>query len=136
MHSRSTAIGGATIPVVRSAVLLLLAAMILPACSDAGSDSAPAVVPPHDAATYEYVVPVGTGERLDAGDEVELMPAQLKATVGESIFILNQDTRDHDVGPFFVAAGQSLAMEFTRATILSGMCQLNPAGVFEIIITE
>jgi hypothetical protein len=91
---------------------------------------------PHDTATYEYLVPDGTGERLDAGDTIELMPQTLFVKVGESIYIENQDDRDYTVGPFFVAAGQSLAMRFNAVTVLSGECLMNPSGQFEIVVQD
>ncbi|MEQ1698969.1 MAG: hypothetical protein ABMA25_02615 [Ilumatobacteraceae bacterium] len=89
---------------------------------------------PHQTATYEYLVPEGTGERLDDGDTIELMPQTLFVKVGESIYIENQDDRDYNVGPFFVAAGQSLAMRFNTATVLSGECLMNPSGEFQIVV--
>lgn len=121
---------------VRWALLLVLLSPVV-ACSDDSPSAAPSpTLAPHQAATYEYIVPAGTSERIDAGEEIELMPQTLYVKVGESIFIENQDERDYDVGPFFVAAGQSLAMRFTRATVLSGTCEFNPSGQFEIIVQE
>lgn len=105
-----------------------------PAATAAGAAEAP--FSPHQTATYEYLVPDGTGERLDDGDTIELMPQTLFVKVGESIYIENQDDRDYNVGPFFVAAGQSLAMRFNTATVLSGECLMNPSGEFQIVVEE
>ena len=87
-------------------------------------------------ATYEYVVPFGTGNRLDGGEVIELMPAELNVRVGESIRIRNQDTRDYMIGPFFVTAGQVLAMQFTHPGELSGVCVVGSGGTFVINVTE
>lgn len=89
-----------------------------------------------DQATYEFVVPFGTGNRLDGGEVIELMPAELNVKVGESIRILNRDTRDYMIGPFFVTAGQSLAMKFTHPGELSGVCVVGAGGEFVINVTE
>jgi hypothetical protein len=122
--------------VPRAAATLLIAIAVMAGCSsDHGAE--PAVRDtPHQAATYEYVIPRGTGQQLDDGAVIELMPQHLAVKVGESIFIDNQDDRDHNIGPYFVAAGQSLAMRFNRVGVLSGRCEMNPAGTFEITITE
>ena len=86
-------------------------------------------------ATYEYVVPYGTSVRIDQGQKVDLMPQRLDVKVGESIRITNQDGRDYMIGPVFVTAGQSLAMRFTQPGELSGVCSMNPEGVFTISVT-
>ena len=44
-------------------------------------------------ADYDYVIPVGTGERIDAGERIDILPAELQVTVGESIRITNDDSR-------------------------------------------
>lgn len=89
-----------------------------------------------DEATYEYVVPFGTGNRLDGGEVIELMPQELNVKVGESIRIINDDTRDYMIGPFFVTAGQTLAMRFTHPGELSGVCVIGSGGEFVINVTE
>ncbi|MGB8862118.1 MAG: hypothetical protein WCC60_22875 [Ilumatobacteraceae bacterium] len=91
---------------------------------------------PDDTTTYEYVVPFGTGNRLDGGEVVEIMPQTLQVKVGESIRITNDDIRDYMIGPFFVTAGQTLAMRFTHKGRLSGICLVNPEGEFVIEVTD
>jgi hypothetical protein len=39
------------------------------------------------------------------------------------------------IGPFYVAAGQKLAMRFTHVGKLSGVCSMNPEGEFIIDVT-
>ncbi len=89
-----------------------------------------------EAATYEFVVPYGTSVRIDQGQVVDLMPRQLDVKVGESIRIKNQDSRDYMIGPFYVTAGQSLAMRFSQEGQLSGLCSMNPEGEFVIDVTK
>ena len=86
--------------------------------------------------TYEYRVPFGTGERIDSGEVVEIMPSELTVQVGESIRIINDDLRDYMIGPFFVMAGQTLAMRFTNPGVIEGVCQVNPEGRFAITVLE
>ncbi len=89
-----------------------------------------------DETTYEYLVPFGTGNRLDGGEVIELMPSELDVKVGESIRIVNDDTRDYMIGPFFVTAGQTLAMRFTLPGVLEGVCVVGSGGRFVINVTE
>ena len=91
---------------------------------------------PNDRATYEYIVPAGTGQRLDRGEVIELMPQHLTVKVGESMRIINDDDRSYEIGPFYVAAGQRLAMRFTYPGTLRGECLVNPDGEFVIEVRK
>ena len=88
------------------------------------SDSAPA--------DYEYVIPQGTGERIDAGEAINIIPAELEVHVGESIRIVNNDDRGHIVGIFFIGAGEIMSQSFTSAGTLSGGCTIHPSGEFTL----
>jgi len=88
-----------------------------------------------DAATYEYVIPYGTSVSLAAGQTIDLMPTTLAAKVGESIRIVNRDDRDYMVGPFYIAARQTVGMRFTHTGTLVGTCDMNAAGEITITIT-
>ena len=117
------------------AATALVALAILPV--SCGSDDPPAIasygeVSEDEAADYEYVVPYGTSVRINAGQVVDLMPQYRQVRVGETIRIKNQDSRDYMIGPFFVAAAQTLSMRFTQEGTLSGTCTMNPEGIFEI----
>ena len=90
----------------------------------------------NEEATYEYNVPFGTGNRLDSGEIIDIMPQELSVKVGESIRIVNDDIRDFMIGPFFVMAGQTLAMRFTNPGTIEGVCQINPEGKFVITVSE
>ena len=89
-----------------------------------------------EVATYEYVVPYGTSVRIDQGQLVDIMPRLLEVKVNQSIRIRNRDGRDYTIGPFFVGAGQTLAMRFTHEGQLSGMCTMNPEGEFLIKVSK
>ena len=126
---------------LRAAVALCLVplSLVATACGtdrNTGSQLQSAPLGADEEATYEYVVPYGTGNRLDSGLTVEIMPQTLSVKVGESIRITNDDIRDFMVGPFFVQAGQTLAMRFTHAGVLSGVCEINAGGEFVITVTD
>ena len=77
---------------------------------------------------------LGSGNRMDTGEVVEILPSVLQVTVGESICIDNDDIRDYMIGPFFVMAGQTLAMRFTQPGTIEGVCEINPEGKFVITV--
>ena len=122
------------------ALLLPIGSLGLAACGggSGGSAANPAqwgALPKDQKATYEFVVPYGTGVKIDKGQQVDLMPQKLSVKVGDSIRIKNQDGRDYMIGPFFVTAGQQLAMRFTEPGELSGVCSMNPEGQFIIKVS-
>lgn len=89
-----------------------------------------------DAATYEYVIPSGAGEALDAGEPLEILPGELTVTVGETIRIVNDDARGHTVGPFFVGAGETLTQEFAAPGEFEGVCTVHPSGELVLVVEE
>jgi plastocyanin len=127
------------------AVLLPVALVGLAACTNDGNGSTNLSNGPRaqwgalsedEKATYEYEIPYGTSVKIDQGQQVDLMPQHLDVKVGDSIRIRNKDGRDYMIGPFFVTAGQELAMRFTQPGELSGVCQMNPEGEFLINVTK
>jgi plastocyanin len=81
---------------------------------------------------YDVVIPAGSGARIDAGEQLEILPAELVVRVGESIRIVNHDDRGHVVGIFYVGAGETLIQTFTTAGELSGDCSVHPSGRFTL----
>lgn len=84
------------------------------------------------AADYNFMIPAGSGARIDAGEQLEIIPAELVVRVGESIRIVNEDDRGHVVGIFYVGAGETLVQSFTSPGELSGDCSVHPSGQFTL----
>jgi plastocyanin len=87
-----------------------------------------------EAATFEYVIPAGAGEALDAGSPLEILPAELQVNVGDTIRIENQDDRGHTVGPFFVGANETLTQRFSTPGEFEGVCTVHPSGQLVLIV--
>ena len=118
---------------------MLLAATLAVGCGESAKQAAEAhtaALAEDEQATYEYVVPFGTGRSIDRGEVIEIMPPTLQVTVGESIRIVNKDIRGYDIGPFHVGALQTLAMRFTHPGRISGVCAVNAEGEFVVEVTE
>ena len=112
-------------------VLAGIAALLLPAtilaASLLGGDDAPS----------EMVVeiPLGTGDRIDAGEKVEILPEEVQLSVGDRIMLRNYDDRVHTVGPLTVRPGESLYQVFGQAGRFEGNCTLIPSKKVTIVVT-
>ncbi len=113
-------------------VVVLAGAVCLGACGSDDAAGAPAisVVDSLAAATYEYTIPPGAGAALDAGEPLDILPAELDAHVGDTIRIVNHDDRGHNVGPFFVGAGETMTQQFASPGDFVGICTVHPSGQF------
>ena len=87
---------------------------------------------------YRVVVPEGTGDLIEAGENPEIIPAVIELKIGENniLVIENQDSTDHAVGPFFVRAGETIRQEFTKPNVYQGACTIHPDAQVEIVVTE
>jgi hypothetical protein len=103
---------------------------------DGGSGPGIAPVAADEPATYEYVIPLGAGEALDAGEPLEILPGELVVTVGETIRVVNEDDRGHNVGPFFVGAGETLSQRFSSPGEFVGVCTVHPSGELVLVVEE
>ncbi len=121
-----------------AALLLALLVPFAAACGSDDGESSPGIVPvaADEPATYEYVIPVGAGEALDAGQPLEILPGELVVTVGETIRIVNEDDRGHNVGPFFVGAGETLSQRFSSPGEFVGVCTVHPSGELVLVVKE
>lgn len=124
----------------RVAVVLFATWAALATACGGGDDnsSGPGIAPvsADDPATYEYVIPAGAGEALDAGKPLEILPGELVVTVGETIRVVNEDDRGHNVGPFFVGAGETLSQRFSSPGEFVGVCTVHPSGELVLVVNE
>ena len=118
-----------------AAVVAMVAGLLLVACgSDSSSEPAAEAIDTVDVATYEFVIPAGAGEALDAGTPLEVLPGELDVRVGEMIRIVNEDDRGHTVGPFFVGANETLTQRFSSPGEFVGVCTVHPSGEIVLVV--
>jgi plastocyanin len=84
--------------------------------------------------TIEIEVPAGTAERIAAGEDVELLPRTLEVSVGDRLVVRNLDDVAHQVGPYDVAAGQTIEQAFSTPGTLEGLCTLHDSGHVTIVV--
>lgn len=79
-------------------------------------------------------IPDGTAARLAAGEDVQIVPADLQLRLRDTLVVVNHDSVTHTVGPYRVASGQTLETEMSKAATLEGYCSLHPSGSITIEI--
>lgn len=118
-------------------VVLVVAFLI--GANTGGDDVAGIDVTRADDATefdHDFVIPAGTADRIAAGEQIEIVPAELVVEVGDALRIVNEDAADHVVGVFFVAAGETLTQRFNSTAVLEGECSVHPSGSFTLRVVE
>lgn len=121
---------------IAAAVVATVAGLLLVSCgSDSSSEPGAEAIDAVDVATYEFVIPAGAGEALDAGTPLEILPGELDVRVGETIRIVNEDDRGHTVGPFFVGANETLTQRFSSPGEFVGVCTVHPSGQLVLRVT-
>lgn len=137
---RRTGMSRAQVLVLAIALPLLLVGAYLVGSRSGGDDSDGVIdVTRADDATefqHEYLIPPGTAERIAAGEAIEIVPAELVVEVGDALRIVNEDSADHIVGVFFVAAGETLTQRFNSVAVLEGECSVHPSGSFTLRVVE
>ncbi len=123
--------GGGTLALRRfSAALGIFIVVLCGAACQSGSGAS------SEQPTFDYVIPAGAGDRIDAGEPLAILPEELNAKLDETIQIVNLDDRAHVVGPWFVGAGVTLRQRFTVAGVFDGSCSVHPSGGFTVVVTE
>lgn len=114
------------VPAVMGALLLALAAGLLVVAASRSPDDR--------AGEYRVEIPAGTAARVDRGEPVELIPADLQLRKGTTFVVVNDDERLHEVGPFTVRAGETLSYDFDDYGTFVGTCTVHPSGQVSITI--
>ncbi len=89
---------------------------------------------PREGAEHMIVIPEGTAQRLDAGEDVELFPSELSFRLRDQLIVVNEDSVGHQVGPYRVEPGQRLEQRFSEVATLEGFCSLHPGGRLTISV--
>ncbi len=78
-------------------------------------------------------IPSGYGA-LPTDSKQPLLADDLVVRVGEVIRIVNNDRQTHFVGPYVVAAGETLQQRFVRAGSLTASCSVHPSGKLTLTV--
>lgn len=121
-----------------SRFLVGVAALVLLATACGSDDLGPMLADDDSAASadYSYTIPAGSGEAIDRGEALDILPGELDAEVGELFELINLDDRGHLVGPFYVGKGETLRQRFNAPGTFIGACSVHPSGEIVLTVTE
>jgi hypothetical protein len=83
-----------------------------------------------------FEIPKGTWARRMAGDKVEILPAQIRLTLGvrDVLLLRNLDDVPQQFGPTVMMPGQSFRLPFDVASVYAFACTAHASGQMTIIV--
>ncbi len=96
---------------------------------------APIHVPSHE---QLFEIPRGTYARRMKGDPVEVLPAQIRLTLGlnDVLLLRNLDDVPQVFGPTIMMSGQSLRLPFEKASSYNFACTAHASGQMTILVED
>ncbi len=85
---------------------------------------------------HEIVIPDGTAARLAAGDDVAIIPPELRLRARDRLVVFNEDRVAHRIGPVSVEPGTRVEQRVSSAMDSSAYCSLHPSGTIEISVSS
>jgi hypothetical protein len=83
-----------------------------------------------------FAIPEGTWARRRAGDLVDILPSQIRLTLGinDVLLLRNLDTVPQTFGPTLLMPGQSFRLPFEVASEYQFACSAHTSGQMTIIV--
>ena len=83
-----------------------------------------------------FAIPEGTWARRRAGDDVEILPSQIRLTLGlEDVLLLkNRDVVPQTFGPALLMPGQNFRLPFEVASEYQFACTAHSSGQMTVIV--
>ena len=83
-----------------------------------------------------FEIPQGTWARRMAGDPVEILPDQIRLTLGvrDILVLVNQDDVPQIFGPTLMMPGQSFRLPFAQASSYQFACTAHASGQMTILV--
>lgn len=108
--------------------VLLVLAVLVPLVVGAFHRSAPGK-------EFRYTIPAGTVERLQRGEDVDVIPAIIELRTQDTLVIENQDTSSFLFGNFSIRAGETFSHRFAQPGDYTSDCTLHRSGAVQILVT-
>jgi len=95
-----------------------------------------APLPDRESREQPFVIPEGTWQRRMSGDLVDILPQQIRLTLGinDVLLLENQDTVPQTFGPALLMPGQSFRLPFELASEYQFACTAHSSGQMTIIV--
>jgi len=83
-----------------------------------------------------FVIPHGTWARRMAGSQVEILPAEIRLTLGlkDILVLVNHDEVPQQFGPVLMMPGQSFRLPFAKAARYQFMCTAHLSGQMSVTV--
>jgi hypothetical protein len=83
-----------------------------------------------------YEIPQGTWARRMAGENLEVLPSQIRLMIGvkDVLVLKNNDDVPQLFGPVLIMPGQSFQLPFRAASRYQFACTLHTSGQLEVIV--
>lgn len=85
--------------------------------------------------TVTYTIPAGTTARLDRGERLVVLPAEITLARGSELVLVNEDSKPFEFGSITIGPGQVMRTRFSEAGSFRNLCTLNPAQAVTITVT-
>jgi hypothetical protein len=112
--------------------------LLVPAAA-VGAAAWAAFAPVHtDSREQTYIIPKGTWEHRRAGEHRDIIPAQIRLTIGikDVLIMRNEDDVPQLFGPVLIMPGQSFQLPFSRASTYLFACPLHTSGTLTIVVED
>ena len=89
-----------------------------------------------DSRELVYVIPKGTWARRMAGERIEVLPSEIRLTLGvQDILVLkNEDDVPQMFGPVLIMPGQTFRLPFRLASSTQFVCTLHASGQLTVVV--
>ena len=113
-----------------------VASILLAGCT-LGLTAWAALIPVSSASRDEiFEIPKGTWARRMAGDPVEILPDEIRLTLGvkDILVLMNQDDVPQIFGPTLMMPGQSFRLPFAQASSYQFACTAHASGQMTVVV--
>jgi len=86
--------------------------------------------------TIELVIPAGTAERIAKGEQPPSIPNNMTFVVGDEFLVINQDSKDHQLGPLWIPAGASASLMLDSVQSYAYECSFQTGKYFGLDVYE
>lgn len=89
-----------------------------------------------DSREQVFVIPQGTWARRNAGEKLEVLPSEIRLTLGikDILVMQNQDDVPQMFGPVLIMPGQSFRLPFSVVSSNQFACTAHVSGTLTVIV--
>jgi hypothetical protein len=77
--------------------------------------------------TVQLVIPDGTADRIENGEDIPTIPAEMVFVMGDVLEVVNQDRVSHQLGPVWVPAGSVGRLVMEQPQDVTYTCSFRPS---------